>query len=49
MVREVLQYSKERLRMEPELKHLKRVCRRRDADGKSESAFLCLTSITSPS
>jgi hypothetical protein len=35
-VNEVLRFSKEKLRPEPELKHLKRVCRRRNADGVSD-------------
>ena len=36
IVREVLRFSKERLRSEPELKHIKRVCRRRNAEGVQE-------------
>ena len=36
IVREVLRYSKEKLRSEPELKHIKRVCRRRNAEGVQE-------------
>jgi len=36
IVREVLRFSKEKLRSEPELKHIKRVCRRRNAEGVQE-------------
>lgn len=40
IVREVLRYSKEKLRSEPELKHIKRVCRRRNAEGVQEGKHL---------
>ena len=42
IVREVLRYSKEKLRSEPELKHIKRVCRRRNAEGVQEGEQLRL-------
>ena len=44
IVREVLRYSKEKLRSEPELKHIKRVCRRRNAEGVQEGKQLYSTS-----
>ena len=44
IVREVLRYSKEKLRSEPELKHIKRVCRRRNAEGVQEGKHLYSTS-----
>lgn len=46
---EVLKFLKDHIRIEPELKHLKRVCRRRGEDGRplGDSPFTVSISVSS--